>query len=331
MAITEDIAKVSADFDNARAKAYQAIDSLSLKGMSSTFAIYGAEGLYATNPYIPIERITIADSMIETVMDLAGAISSIEFLPPRPITDFEMSNHKIWQDAFANKIEGSLSAYVSSMGIPDKIYQDAIFEEDKQRKLQTLNDLYELADAKTGARGFTYPNDHGTILKLDAQQKYQFDLTQIGRDISKLVTEWARQNYQFAIDKGIALETFHADFTYKYCTAFVDIYKNLVLAAVERFKADISKYIEPIRALVEAAKLPVEVAKLNSDISKANADIEAQENARKIDEAIKVFDIKSRQFITIFGEQIKALSAVAQDTASMVQAASRSVINIQKA
>lgn len=287
--------------------------------------------LYKENTFIPIEAVKSADSIIAEIEALTTQISAVTFNPPTNVPNFQMEDHKIWKDALADQIETSISSYITTMGIPDKSYQDAIFNESFDRNLQSLNDLYNLADAKVGARGFTYTNDQGTILKLDAQQKYQFDRNQINRDITKLVTEWARQNYQFAIDKGIAFEQFHADFTVKYCTAFVDIYKSMIMVSIERFKAELGKYVEPIKALVEAAKLPVEVDKINADISKANAELNQQSNKIQIDEAVNVFQGGVNSSVATFTQQIKALEAVAAQTASFIQAASRTVIGIGKA
>ena len=149
-------------------------------------------------------------------------------------------------------------------------------------------------------------------------------------DITKLITEWARQNQQFAIEKGIALETFHTDFTYKYGTAFIDIYKNLILASIEQFKAEISKYIEPIRALTEAAQLPVEVAKINADIDKANIELGIKSNEVQIKEQMDAYTTDINGAVNTFATRINALSAVAQQSAEFVKSASRSSISIQK-
>jgi hypothetical protein len=286
--------------------------------------------LYHPNFYIPIQKITGADDVISEINKLIPRIAAVSYVPPNNIPNFQMEDHKIWRDAFADKIESSLSSYLNSMGIPNASFQNAIFNESYDRNMQILNDNLDLADTKVGARGFTYPNDMVTSLKLDAQQKYTFDRTQVSRDITKLVTEWARQNYQFAIEKGIQFEQFHADFTYKYCTAFVSIYKDMVLASIERFKADLARYIEPIKALVEAAKLPVEVEKINADIGKANAELATADNKLQIDEAVAKFNTSLTQAVTTFSIQVKALESVAKETAQFIQSASRSVIGIKK-
>lgn len=329
MSLETQYADLKSAFEKYIGRAESAIDSL------KTFADRGSPGGTYSSKWeiygdLPIALITGADQMVQEVEALANDIKNVNYVPPPPMPNFVMLDHKVWKDPFCEQIEASLSDYIISMGIPNKTYQDAIFNEDYDRKLQTLNDLLELADAKVGARGFTYPNSQSAILKLDAQQKYQFDLTQIGRDITKLVTEWARQNYQFAIDKGITLEQFHADFTYKYCTGFVDIYKNMILASVEQFKAELSKYIEPIRALTEAAKLPIELGKVNADIEKANAEVFTESNKAKISEAVQTYQANLQAAVTTFGTKVQALAEVAKESAEFVKSASRSSITIQK-
>ena len=320
-------------FDSLRAQNSIAMSTLtSFAQWNDGNAVYPqSKGLlWEANTHYPVEPIIAADSIIDIIMGMVANINAVTYVPPVSLPNFQMEDHKIWQDALADKIEAGLSDYIDTMGIPNAAYQNAIFNESYDRNLQVLNDLTELADAKTGARGFTYPNSMTTVLKLDAQQKYQFDRSQVGRDVTKLVTEWARHNYQFAIDKGISLEQFHADFTYKYCTAFVDIYKNLVLTSIERFKADLSKYVEPIRALVEAAKLPVEVAQINAGIGKENAVLGLEDNKQKIEEATKVFNTKMQGTMATFQNQIHALEAVATNTAGMANSVARQGFTLNK-
>lgn len=331
--VTAMLGEVASAYNELKDSADDALSSLTnFAQWNSAGALYNDNKgkLYLDNTYVPIQAIKSADDIITTILRLADEISSIDYNPPNSIGNFQMEDHKMWKDALADKIESNISSYIDSMGIPSSDFQNAIFNESYDRNLQVLNDLMDLADTKVGARGFTYPNGMVTAIKLDAQQKYQFDRNQVNRDVTKLVTEWARSNYQFAIEKGITFEQFHADFTYKYCTAYVDIYKNLILSSIELFKAQIGKYIEPIKALVEAAKLPIEVDKINSDISKANADLSASDNKRLIDEAIAKYNTDVQASIATFTQQIHALEVVAAQTAQFIQSASRSVIGIQK-
>jgi hypothetical protein len=336
MSVTTMLDKVDSDFAAFKSKADSAIASLNIFAQFNEVGVdYNMQQgdnnyLYSESSYLPIEAIRVADTMIAEVEALATEIGNIAYVPPTDIGPFQMIDHKVWKDALADQIEVSISTYISTLGIPEKAFQDAIFNESYERNQQTLNDMLDLADAKVGAKGFTYPNSMVTALKIEAMQKYQFDYNQVNRDITKLVTEWARQNYQFSIQQGIAFETFHADFTYKYCTAFVQIYKDLIIASVERFKAELAQYLEPIKVYVEAAKLPVDVAKINADISTENAKLSIESNKLQIEEALEAFKTRTQASITTFTQQIHALESVAAETAKFIQSAARSVIGIQK-
>ena len=336
MSVDTQVAEINKTYKELYDSVKEAIGELSAfsRGFTDVYYQFGQSNLqyvYADTDYIPIKAIKTADNMITTIKTLADKIGTIKYVPPPEIDGtFKMEKTRVWESDFANQISNSLSDYMTSMGIPAKEFQDAIFNEDYERKKIILEDLYDLADSKAGARGFTYPNSMITALKLDAQTKYQYDRNQTSRDILKLVTEWARQNYQFSIEKGLTLEAFHSDFTYKYCTAFVDIYKNLVLASVERFKAEIAASAEPIMALIEAAKLPVEVDKINADISKENATLDIEQRKMKISEIMENYKARLQYAIQQFQLQINGLDSAAKQTGLFAQSVSRSYIGIDK-
>ena len=329
---------IESSYNEMRSKAFTAIDTLnSYSQWNSSSILYDKNNPESPHKYLaknnevtPIDLIKNADSILETVIQLANDITNVQYNPPADIGPFEMLKSRVWEGEVSDQIQSNILSYIDSMGIPDKEFQDAIFNKEYDRKLQTLNDLFELADAKVGARGFTYNNSLSTALKLDAQQKYQFDKTEVGREILRIVTDWARQNYQFAIDKGISFEQWNSDFTYKYCTGFVEIYKNLLLTSVERLKADLAQYLEPIRALLEAAKLPIELGTANAQIAMQNAEMNYKDNLKEINEAIDVYKVRAQSSISDFQTQVNGLAEVAKQTSSFAQAVSRTQIDFKK-
>lgn len=335
MSVSSMLQEVASSFNSLKLDADRSVSELKTKAnWGDAFALWNPqpqEMLYHQNNAVPIPLSTATDAMLKTVQDLATKIDKVKYIAPKGLDpNFKMLDTKQWKSSFLESIQSNLSSYISSMGIPNSTYQNAIFNEDYDRKRQTLADLMGLADSKVGAKGFTYTNSQATVIKLDAQQKYQFDKSQVGRDISKLVTEWARQNYQFAIEKGLTLEQFHADFTYKYCTAFVDIYKNLVLAAVDTFKAEIAAIVEPINGLVMASKFPLEKDKLNADIQKANTELAIQDNQVQINEVVDRFKAATSSAIATYQAQLNASADIMKQVSSYIQAASRTVIGIDK-
>lgn len=328
--VAESITAIDKEFKDATKKVDTAIGNLT--SLVNSYSVVGV-GMVSSDPppELLLEKSNKISSIISLVDGLVNQINQIKYTPPAMISQtFRMEDHAIWKSSLAAKIQDSLDTYLEDGGMPSIEFQNAIFNADKERKLQTLNDLYDLADAKIGARGFTYTNSQAIALKLDAQQKHQFDLENISREISKIVTEWAKQIYQFSIEKGISLETFHADFTYKYCTSFVSTYKDLVSASTERFKAELAKYQEPMLAYIQAAQLPLEVDKLNVDISKTNltAFIEAQKT-QATESSTKGASALQHQ-ATTYSNRIQGYTNVAQHLASQVQAVSRAAITVQR-
>jgi len=276
----------------------------------------------------------------DILRDVDYWISKLEKITPPTFpnnVNVKMEDHEIWDDAFADQIKGSLSNYITTMGIPDVAYQNSIFNEDYERNLVILNDLYELADAKTGARGFTYTNDFANSLKLDAQVKYQYDRTQVSRSISKLVTEWARQNYQMAIQSGITLEQAHMDFTYKYCTASVEIYKSMIMAELEKYKSVVTvalapaeAYIKEMQAVLEYVKTSAEIDKTNVMLIQSRSDLEIKEATTVYNTEMSKYQTNTQKAIAELTQKFDAYKQVAQQTASMAQATSNSVIGYAK-
>jgi hypothetical protein len=334
-----------ADITSAVTDAYQDIYDIAHSAFSNL--TLASAGGYVDQTAAPFDQTTlkfdpgapntityVSPISIENLLNLIdyyiGQLSSITppVFPDAP--NMTMQDHEVWVSTLTTKMKSNLSAYIDSMGIPDVTYQNAIFNEEFERNLQTLNDLYDLADAKTGARGFTYINDFGNSLKIDAQQKYQFDRTQISRTISKTITEWARQNYQFAIEKGLSYEQMQMDFTYKYCTAFVQIYRDLVQAALEVYKAQIEVLIAPIDALIKELDATIKYTEILTDIAKTNEQLKQHRSEIQIQEALQKYSNDIHSATTKLGQRLHSLEEVVAQSAGLAQANTQSVLQVIK-
>lgn len=336
-----------ASFDDvvqARNKAYDDIWDIAqgalstLKSSSFNYSYANMETLAGLrfDPGVPGEIKFLAgavdpSSIIDKIDSYIQQLDKIQAPQFPNSTVFQMEDHQMWSDPFFDQIKSSLSSYISSMGIPDASYSNAIFNEEYERNLQTLNDMLDLADAKTGARGFSYPNDFGIALKIEAMSKYQFDKTQLSRTISKTIVEWARQNFQFATEKGIALEQASMDFTYKYCTAFVSIYKEMVHALLEKYKAQVEVVIAPIQALKEELSVAYEYSKINAEIGKTNETLKQSRSELQIREALGKYQSDSSLVTAEFSQQMEQIRSAAQHSAGLAQATTASVIGLSKA
>jgi hypothetical protein len=332
-----------ADITDAIAANYKEISTIA-KTAFSDLKLASAGGFVDASPApfnqqsLQFDPGTPTPILLTSPVDIAKIMTTIDFyiakmsliqvpvFPPAP--NMTMQDHELWISSLASQMKSSLQTYITTMGIPDVTYQNAIFNEEFERNKQTLNDLYDLADAKTGARGFSYTNDYGNSLKLDAQQKYQFDKTQISRTISKTITEWARQNYQFAIEKGIAYETMEMDFTYKFCTAFVTIYKEMIQAILEQYKAQIEILVAPIDALIKELNADIAYSQLSVDVGKTNETLKQSRASIEISEALQKYGHDVYIANNELGIRIHALEQIVTQSAGLAQANTQSIIQL---
>lgn len=122
--------------------------------------------------------------------------------------------------------------------------QNAIYAADLERKQQTLRDLFSAASASAGSRGFNYPNSMVTALKLDAQQKYQFDKEQTARKLIEQIFDWAKQQLKYTVDGSIAAHNSDVEFNTKFATVLMSQYKDQLQLIFDQYKTKIDGIIK---------------------------------------------------------------------------------------
>ena len=152
-------------------------------------------------------------------------------------------------------VAGVVSGFISNTGA----LQGAIYGDELQRKQQALRDVQSAANSRTGNRGFTFPNSMTTALLLDAQQKYQFDLSQVARDLTKYLFEWAKSSHEFTIQQSINAHQADVEFNTRYSDTLIRVYTTKVQAALDTQKvavdmalAQADQEVRKYNALVEA-------------------------------------------------------------------------------
>ena len=206
----------------------------------------------------------------------------------------------IWSESFWTNVKSELGTYVTSiLGASDidaaltiltndsTKMQNAMYAADLQRKQQVLRDLYSASAANTGSLGFLYPNMMTVAMQLDAQQKYQFDLSQVSRDLIKTITEWAKVNYQFSVDKSISAHQLDTDFNIRYTDTLVRVYEATTSVifqeaklkleyAISKIENDVKVYLTHAETFLKALAGKADVYSRESDTAikafNANAD-----------------------------------------------------------
>ena len=261
----------------------------------------------ATKPLISsvdIQKVTINPQDIKSyvVTDLQPFTPLTVITQTKPkkmeIEDFELeatldpfdnktNNDYVWKGAGASNLMTAIMSIVNSGGLGvTGPYTQAIFNEDRERKLQTLNDALMIIASKTGARGFRRVTSMTAAQENELILKYQFDQEQLSRNIIKTVEEHMRNNIQVAIQNGNTLEKMHMDFANAYDKLFTD----MAIAVVNRYKARIecevaiftaktevlktNAYLYKMQAEVEQIRRTMELSEYDASISKHKAEIE---------------------------------------------------------
>ena len=218
----------------------------------------------------------------------------------------------MWSETFWTNLKTKLSAFTDNITGSDDIdsvvvkltsdtdkLQVALYAKEYERRTQTLRDLYSGADASSGAAGFSYPNSMTTALKLDAQQKFQFDMSQTSRDLVATIFDWAKSNYQFSIQQGVAAHGADVDFNIRYLGATLEAYSTNVNALLDKYKAELAgavskaetkvrEYLTQFTAELDKQRALKEIQLKDADfdlaVAKVNADIAAEDMKIKLDD-----------------------------------------------
>lgn len=268
----------------------------------------------------------------------------------------------MWSETFWSNLKTKLTLFTDSITGADDIdsaidrlssdttkLQSALYAKEYERKTQTLRDLYSAADAATGAAGFSHPNSMSTALKLDAQQKFQFDLAQTSRDLIVGIFDWAKTNYQFSIQQGIAAHGADVEFNVRYLDTTIKAYSTTVNALIEKYQADVAAMVSKSeikvkeflaqfdgelakqRALKEIqlkdAAFDLDVAKLNADIASDEMKLQIEDFKARVANFLETAKVNLEDRDANIKNQIAASTAAATAALALASGASTITLN----
>ena len=302
-------------------------------------------------------------SLVVPTLPTLSAATFDAFAPSLPAAPtLSGATTAMWSETFWTNLKGKLSAFtdtilgsddidvvVTKLTVETSKMQVALYARDYERRTQVLRDLYSAADATTGAAGFTYPNSMTSALKLDAQQKFQFDMSQTARDLITTIFDWAKSNWQFSAQQQVAAHNADVDFNTRYLGVTVQVYQAQVAALVDKYKAEVAAEVAEASARIAeyTAKVNTELDKhrvtneirikeagFDLEVDKVNAQIALDEVKNRIDDfkaRVGNFLDTARANMEILDSnaknRIEAAKAAAQATASMATAAANITVN----
>jgi hypothetical protein len=269
---------------------------------------------------------------LPTVAEVMADVQKItaDAFPNAPSNDDIVKYKKhVWESTQMDTVQTTLMAYLANGGLPSTEMQDSIMAQNRERRLKVISDEVDMINAKTSARGFKYANGQTNAAILALFEKDQFDENTLNMKITELVAEWARQNFQFSIQQGIAIESAHMDFAYKYSSIFRDTYTTLLNAILDKYKSQIEMEIAKLDATVKAVMVRGEALKANANIAGIEGKLKLEKNQLEINQGLekfKTFVQEAHQMGTI---QVNATNARATVASNLAAAANNIAIDMR--
>jgi hypothetical protein len=249
----------------------------------------------------------------------ATALNAVSFdlgaLPTAP--DLSTFNTPKWSETYWTNLKSTMDGYmtgllgatdvdnvITSLTNDSTKMQVAFYAQDRERKQQALRDAHSAAAASVGARGFTYPNSMTTALKLAATQQYQFDLSQVSRELVKHIYDWAKTNYQFTIDKSISAHNSDTEWNARYADVLIKSFSAQLDSIFQQAKLRLEYALQRLDANIKLNQLTID-----SILRKyvAITDTEIKKYTAQVDANIKTFDAQSNANINTFTASSSAI------------------------
>jgi hypothetical protein len=242
--------------------------------------------------------------------------------------DTKWESVKTSVDAFINNITSAddLDTVVTKLTSNTTKLEVAMYLKDYEIKAQVLRDMYNAANNATGAKGFLYPNIITVALKLKAQQEFQFSLSESARELIKYLYEWAKTNFQFAIQQGISAHNADIDFNIRFAQTLVSSYTATITGVVETYKAEILAVVAKAKAEIEVINAKVDIMKMEVTAYTSIDDLKVKEYAVRVDDSVKRMEIYIKEQTSQIENKIKAYASAAQASASMATSSSQMVL-----
>jgi len=164
-----------------------------------------------------------------------------------------------------DSMQTTLMGWVTSGGVGvSSDVQNALWENNRQRRLQSLSDVNDIIHSKDSARGFAAFSGGPTGRdEYNQLVEYQRNDENLNHEITFKMAELAQQNVQFAISQNIAIESLQAAFS----QGMAGIFFNMKRLILDKFKIEADQRIAEWRSKIDAILAGYDVAKVNGQLS----------------------------------------------------------------
>lgn len=222
----------------------------------------------------------------------------------------------------------SVSDEVTGLTNNTNIRQSALYAADLERKNQVLRDAFSAANSATGARGFSYPNSMTTALKLAAQQRHMFDLSQVARDLLEKVFEWAKTSKEFLIEKQISAHMSDADFNLQYRRAADSAYIEEGRRLLEEYRQKMVIQIDVIEKALAALRVAIDAKKADAEISVQEIDLSLKKYAVDLQASVTSAQTMNAANASIAVAKLTAVKECLQAATTVATTSSNTIVGI---
>lgn len=206
---------------------------------------------------------TLLAARNEIFTNIAGFRTSLEAASIGTLVsyDADVAGNKtaLWSENFWTDLKTKLSAFTDNILNTDNVdtvitklsadatkMESALYRKGQQRKQQVLRDRLSAASSMAGAKGFTYPNHHNFGAMISASQDYSFSLSEEADKLIGIMTEWAKSNYKFALEKRISSHESDVAFNNRFIDTCLQAVTEKNRTILEKFKEETKFFLSEI-------------------------------------------------------------------------------------
>lgn len=268
-----------------------------------TLAILNTNPLKYSDLTTAINDVLYSIDLVSNMPVLSGLVGTTAYSNTLIGSEFSGIDAPKWAEGFWDNMKTVLSNHVTALLGADSVdavlsvlssdttrAQNALFTQDLSRKQQVLRDIYSAAEANTAALGFSHPNSMTTALKLDAQQKFQFGMDDVARDLMVKLFAWAKESGQFILSQGINAHSADIEFNIRYADILL-----------KKYSEELNKQVTLLREETNLAKERVDLFLKKQEYSLKDYQLKIE----KIKDKSALVEAEDRVKIAAYAEDIK--------------------------
>lgn len=213
-------------------------------------------GFAPSSTFIPEKPTRVS---AENLPMLEKAVFGAEFLDPAS----ELQEYKghVFVAPYLERMQAQLWSWVNDGGVGiDDDTQEALWENMRERDLQTLSDALDAAADADAKRGFAYPTKRRMATSIIAN--HQITRDNRNWEITAQLAQLAQQNVQAAIQANISIEQLHSQFA----LGLSGVFNTIKGRIIDKFRVEQEARIAEFTATMDTIKAGYELGRVNAEI-----------------------------------------------------------------